>query len=311
MRQSYTNRSSVFKHVAILLCMIFALAGNICRAAVEHSSGYIQADKAKLYYQRFGTGTPILVLHGGPGLDQSYLQPQMLELAKQHEVIFYDQRGSGKSLDTTMEPAYYNLTQFTKDVEVVRQQLGIDKFVLMGHSFGGLLAMSYAIKYPEHVSKLVLVDTTPADVTGIMAAVQEITKRTEPFKEEIYPLSNYHELEKLDAAQIAALHRKLFSVYMHDPKDADKLSLVMSVESARSGFKVNELFYRSLFINLFPQLKKLQVPTLIIHGTHDIVPMWTVEQIHKAISNSQLKVIENSGHFPYIEKPDEFFKLIA
>ena len=301
---------NVFKHFMLLICLTFALVSNISYAALAHTSGYVQVDKAKLYYQRFGTGTPILVLHGGPGLDQSYLQPQMLELAKQHEVIFYDQRGSGKSLDTTMEATYFNLKQFTKDVEAVRQQLGIDKVIVLGHSFGGLLGMSYAITYPEHVSKLILVATTPADISGIMASAQEIAKRTAPFEEELYPLSDYQELEKLDAAQIAKLHRKLFSVYMHDPKDADKLTLTMSAESVRSGFKVYEMFSKSLFINLFPQLKKLQIPTLIIHGTSDIVPMWTVEQIQKAIPNAQLKVIENCGHFSYIEKQDEFLKLV-
>ncbi len=61
-------------------------------------SGHISVESGKLFYQRFGKGDPIIVVHGGPGLDQGYLLPQMLELAKDHEVIFYDQRGSGRSL---------------------------------------------------------------------------------------------------------------------------------------------------------------------------------------------------------------------
>lgn len=88
-----------------------------------------------MFYQKFGSGgIPFVVLHGGHGLDQTYLQPQMLELAKNHEIIFYEQRGSEKSLETNFTPAQINLEQFTKYLEELRKQLKLDKFILLGHS---------------------------------------------------------------------------------------------------------------------------------------------------------------------------------
>ncbi|MDR1335170.1 MAG: alpha/beta hydrolase [Holosporaceae bacterium] len=74
-------------------------------------SGYVNVERGRLFYEKFGSGEPIIIIHGGPGLDHSYLLPQMLELAKDHELIFYDQRGSGKSFDAEISSAYNRLCQ--------------------------------------------------------------------------------------------------------------------------------------------------------------------------------------------------------
>jgi hypothetical protein len=78
----------------------------------NHDQGYVEVKDGKLFYQTFGFGEPIIVLHGGPGMDQGYLLPQMLELAKEHKVTFYDQRGSGKSLDTKIDEKTITINQF-------------------------------------------------------------------------------------------------------------------------------------------------------------------------------------------------------
>jgi len=279
-----------------------------------NSSGYVQVEQGKLFYQKFGSGTPIIVLHGGPGLDQSYLLPQMLDLAKDHEVIFYDQRGSGKSLETRIDPSYINITQFTKDLEELRKQLKLDKFILLGHSWGGLLAMNYSVTYPDHLAGLILLSTAPADFKGQQAFVTEFTKRTQPIKNEIGPLSNYQEFEKLNAFEISKLYRTLFSVYFYNPRKVEDLTLNMPEVSAKSGANVLEIMSKTSWLipdtNLFPQLKKITVPTLIIHGKEDIVPLWTAEEIKKAIPHAQIASIEKCGHFPYIEKPDQMFSQI-
>lgn len=277
----------------------------------RNASGYIQVDQGKLFYQIFGSGTPIIVLHGGPGLDQSYLLPQMLELGKNHKVIFYDQRGSGKSLETNINPSYINIDAFTRDLEALRRQLGIKKFILLGHSWGGLLAMNYASMYPDNLAALILLSTAPADFRGQQAFVNEFSKRTQPIKNEISPLFNYQEFEKLTAPEISKLYRSLFSVYFYDPNDAIELTLNMSAASAKSGVKIMEVMSKTSWLrpsnNLFPQLEKLNVPTLIVHGKEDIVPIWTAQEIKEAIPQVKMFSLEKCGHFPYIEKPDEVF----
>jgi proline iminopeptidase len=277
----------------------------------SNDSGYVQVDQGKLFYQTFGSGTPIIILHGGPGLDQSHFLPQMLELEKNHKVIFYDQRGSGKSLETKINPSYINIDEFTRDLETLRKQLGIKKFILLGHSWGGFVAMNYAIMYPDNLAALILLSTAPADFRGQQAFVNEFTKRTQPIKDEISPLFNYQEFEKLTASEISKLYRSVFSVYFYHPKDAAELTLTMSAASAKSGAKVMEVMSKTSWLrpsnDLFPQLKKLNVPTLIIHGKQDIIPVWTAQEIKEAIPQAQMLSLEKCGHFPYIEKPDEVF----
>lgn len=302
---------SLCKKIVFVVCL-FNLLASYSFALSPKSSGYISVKQGRLYYEKYGSGIPILILHGGPGLglDQGYFKPQLLALAANHEVIFYDQRGSGKSLETGMDRNVINLQQFTDDIETVRKTLGFEQFILLGHSWGGLLAMNYLIKYPDHVVKLILVDSMPANLSGKLAASNALDQRLEPIKNEIAPLNDYDELKKLSAEQIIALNRKLFSVYFNNPQDSEKLTLDMTVESSLSGFKVSQMMMQDMFGNLLPQLEKLKVPTTIIHGEQDLVPLWTAQAIAKAIPNAKLVVLSNSGHFPFIEKPDEFFNAI-
>ena len=192
-------------------------------------------------------------------------------------------------------------------MEAVRKALGLEHVIVLGHSWGGLLGMKYSIKYPDHLAKLVLVDTVPADVEGIMATATNLETRLAPIKDEIAALDDYEQLEKLNAEQINALYRKAFSVNFYNQQEVEKLTLNMSAESALNGFKVNEMMMQDMFINLFPQLKQLKVPTVVIIGEQDFIPLWTSEAIVKAIPNAKLVVIPECGHFPFVEKGAEFF----
>ena len=115
-----------------------------------------------LYHETSGEGRPIILLHGGPGLDHTYLFPQMGVLSKKYQLITYDQRGSGKSLNTELNDKAINTSVFVEDLESLRKKLGLEKFILMGHSWGGRLAMDYAIRHPEHVESLILIGSAPA-----------------------------------------------------------------------------------------------------------------------------------------------------
>lgn len=306
----------------VFTCLLLSFAFTGCpenksdeTVKIEASqSDYIDVEKGKLFFQKFGTGEPIIVLHGGPGLDHNYLLPQMLELAKDHELIFYDQRGSGKSLETPFQPQYINIEQFSKDLNQLAASLGLKKFILMGHSWGGLLAMHYTINYPDNVSNLILVNSAPADYKGQQAFVNEFDKRTKQIKEKVKPLFNYEDFVKLDETEMSNLYRTLFSVYFNNPKDSRHLTLNINKESAQSGFKVMEEMSKTFWIrpntDLFPYLKTLNVPTLVIHGKQDIVPWHTAQEIKEAIPHAKIFYLENCGHFPFIEKPQQFFSAV-
>lgn len=280
----------------------------------HHTSGYVKVKQGQLFYQRYGTGTPIIILHGGPGLDQGYLQPQLLALAANHTVIFYDQRGSGKSLETQLTTDYININQFTDDLEALRTQLGLNNIILLGHSWGGFLAMNYTIHYPKNISKLILLSSAPASFKGQQAFLNEFAKRTETIKKEIVPLFNDQSFAQLNSEQLSRLYQTLFSVYCYNPKDAAKLTLKMNEKSAQSGQQVMALMAQTSSItantNLLSLLEKLQIPTLLIHGEDDIVPLWTAHEIKQAIPHAQIAILKQCGHFPYIEQPKLLFSHI-
>lgn len=275
-------------------------------------SGYVKVEEGELFYEKFGTGEPMVVLHGGPGFDHSYLMPGMLDLAKDHEVIFYDQRGSGLSLKTSLQPDRINLKHFVKDLDDLRKHFGLKKFILVGHSWGGYLAMSYAIEHPEAVSKLVLITPAPADYKGMQSFLSNVSKKTE--KMDMAALSDYEKFKELTAEQVSDLYREFLSVYFYNPKDAEKLTLNAKKESLESGFKVEEELSKTVTCNptnnLFPKLRSLKVPTLVIHGDVDVIPWQTAKQTHEAIPGAKWVLLKNCGHFPYVEKPSELFKNI-
>ncbi len=278
----------------------------------QHRQGFVVIADGSLYYNEIGRGIPIIIVHGGPGvLDQGYLQPQLLQLAAEHRLIFYDQRGSGKSLNTKLDEKHINIDQFVEDLEVLRVSLGLEKFILMGHSWGGLLGMQYAIAHQDHLLGFVLLNTAPADEKGQKAFVDEFEKRTKNIQDDIKLLFAYENLKALNATQISALYRKLFSVYFYDPNKVKDLNLNFNVASAQSGVRVMEVMLKTSWlrpnINLFPQLKTLNVPTFILHGKQDIVPVWTAEEIKSAIPHAEIVILDHCDHFPFIEQPSQFF----
>lgn len=273
--------------------------------------GFVSVKDGHIFYRTAGQGLPLIVLHGGPGLSHDYLLPQLYKLAEHNFVIFYDQRGSGKSLETKLDGEHINIHQFVEDLEDLRKSFGFNKFILMGHSWGGLLAMEYAIEHQDHLIGLILLNSAPADDKGQKAFLDEFELRSKNIQNDIKPFFAYEDFKNLNATQISDLYRKLFSIYFYNPEDIKDLTLNFSVESANSSFKVMEEMSKKFWLqpglNLFPSLKGLTIPTFILHGKQEIVPAWTAQEIKDAIPHAEIVILDNCDHFPYIEQPSQFF----
>src|ERR1700674_1044613 len=117
-------------------------AGNVYRM----EEGFVDAHGVLIYYKIIGRGAPLMIVHGGPGASHDYLLPHLLPLARTNRLIFIDERGSGRSqkLDDATK---YTVENMVEDVEDIRQALGLGEISLMGHSSGGVLAQTYALKY--------------------------------------------------------------------------------------------------------------------------------------------------------------------
>lgn len=303
----------------VLYLVITCLSGCFDASEVQlqkfsksHEQNYVDVKEGKLFYQTFGHGDPMIVLHGGPGMDQNYLLPQMLELAKDHKITFYDQRGSGKSLDTKVDGKTININQFVEDLEILRAKLGYKRFTLIGHSWGGFLAMHYAIAYKEHLQALILLNSIPATLKGTQAFAREYNKITAPVKKRIEEIYNSPDFAQGEPKLVEEFYYLVFPKYLAKEADLQKLSLKVSQNSTNGGFKkINDIFFQndlSKPYNLTSDLNKLNIPTLVVHADKDPVPLWTAQEIHNSIPHSKLLVIKDCGHFPYVEKPEELFK---
>src|SRR5271165_7212038 len=120
--------------------------------------GYVDAHGVLIYYTTVGRGEPLMIVHGGPGASHDYFLPYLLPLARTNKLIFIDERGSGRS-EKLEDVKQYTVENMASDVEAVREALGLGRISLLGHSYGGVLAEAYALKYPEHLSHLVLAST--------------------------------------------------------------------------------------------------------------------------------------------------------
>ena len=123
--------------------------------------GRVPAGNASLYARDIGKGPPAIVLHGGPDFDSAYLLPSLDRLADIYRLVYYDQRGRGKSADG-VQPGDVSLATDLEDIERVRQHFGLEVPTLLGHSWGSVLALEYALRYPTRVSRLILMNPAPA-----------------------------------------------------------------------------------------------------------------------------------------------------
>ena len=275
--------------------------------SAEFKETYVITENAALFCRHAGQGTPIIVIHGGPGLSQDYLLPYMGKLADTNEVVFYNQRGSGES-SGEITAASLNVKNFMKDIEAVQNAFGFEKTTIIGHSFGGLLAMKYAITHPERVNKLILINSMAHSKANHLLTLDNWNIRMSPFMEEFNSLKNSTAFEEGDPDTHIRYYQLVFATYLHNPDLVGRLNLKMSQSAFINARKAQKIFSKELSdYDLSENLKLVSFPTLIVTGTSDITPVFIAEEIHKLIPDSRYLVIQDCGHFPYLEQPEEFF----
>ena len=273
---------------------------------------FVPSGKAKLFCRVTGQGKPLIVIHGCPGLTQDYLLPQMYELAKNNFMIFYDQRGCGKST-VDINANTINIESFLNDIEAIRKAFNLDKISILGHSWGGFLAMQYTITYPERVDKLILSNSAPASSEGYALFGQEYMRRMSAYQKELEKISSSQGFRDGDTCVMEQFYRLIFRQYCYIPEKADLLNLRMTSIASLNGAKVSEILRENVLdkpFNLNKDSKALKVSTLILHGDADPIPPNTAQDIHEHISGSKYVLMKNCGHFPYVEDPATYFKHI-
>ena len=136
----------------ILLILVIFLNGII----YSQEEGIIKNNDSEIYYRTFGKGIPILIINGGPGMSSDGFVGLATRLSQKYKTIIYDQRGTGKSTIAKPDSTNITINLMVNDIESLRKHLNIDKWIILGHSFGGMLASYYATIYPEHLSAMIL-----------------------------------------------------------------------------------------------------------------------------------------------------------
>jgi proline iminopeptidase len=276
-------------------------------------SGYTTSTPVPLYWVRYGRvgAPPLLVLHGGPGAHHDYLLPQMLELANDYELVLYDQRGGGLSKTDDRTPITWQT--HVSDLDAVVEELHIDPLSLVGYSWGGLLALLYAIegaanRARHEPSRLVLIDPAPATRQFRRAFEAEFSARqSSPAVAQLRSGLAASDLRERDPD---AYRQRAFELsvagYFADP------TLAHDLTPFRVTGRVQQSVWDSLgdFDLLAPGLlNSIAAPTLIVHGSNDPIPLASSEAVADAIGAS-LVVIDGAGHVPYVEQPRQLFDAV-
>lgn len=274
---------------------------------------YVDIDGARLFVRLVGSGEPLLILHGGPGMSHDYLAPQFIDLlANEYQLIFYDQRASGRSTGVE-DTSRLTILQFTDDLEILRQQLELNRVNLLGHSFGGLLAMYYAFSYPENVNKLLLIETSPAswelNFPHFRKTIAE--RQTESDRQELSILRSRNDF-KTNPELVDRYFKLYFKPFFKDSSLIRQLSLGIDNDWGSKFYLTNDRIWKSLGrYDIHDQLNIINAPTLIMHCEFSVLAVAGAQEIERMIPNSTLVIMEGVGHFPYIEDPTAFYRTIS
>ncbi|MDQ5891120.1 MAG: proline iminopeptidase [Candidatus Dependentiae bacterium] len=261
-----------------------------------------------------GEGPPIVMLHGGPGMTHDYLVQGLKRLAESYTLFFFDQRGCGLSRDETMTSETVNLATYVQDIEVLRAHFGLEKIMVLGHSWGGFLAMHYAATYPERVEKLILVGPLPMSYEGCVAFEAECVKRLASYQKELEMVSMSPTYAAGEPEVVEQYYRILFRIYFHNAKRVQELELhVRDRETVMRWRTVEEIFTKTFFAEPFDvhhNLKNITARTLFVHGDFDPIVPTFVETMSRLVANSEYVLIKKCGHFPWLEQPRAFFAAV-
>ncbi len=249
-----------------------------------------------------------LVIHGGPGGDHSGFKPAFSPLTSRMQLVYFDHRGQGRS--ARGDPALYTLDENVEDMEALRRHLGLGRVVSLGTSYGGMVAMAHAIRYPEAVSHLVLM-VTAAHGGFIPRARQIVAERGTPEQQQACEMlwaGGFRTAEQVQHyyAVMGPLYARRY--------DAASAAAVRG-RAEPSPEPLNRAFGPDGFLRSFDlraDLPRITAPTLVLAGRHDwICPPEFSEEIHRLIPGSCLRVFEDSSHSLRIDEPDALLDAIG
>ena len=259
-------------------------------------------DGYRVFFEELGSGFPLIVLHGGPGLDHSMFRPYLDPLGDDFRLLYLDERGQGRS--DRVDPAKLSLDVFARDVDRLADALGLESFALLGHSFGAIIATHHAIRFGTAVAYVISggADSSDALMADVHASLEAMGEAGEPIAaswDAEASVTTQDELKQLLRDQMP------FHFHGEPPPDYGD-DTVGSPEVLRyfASAGYGDFDFR-------PRLRDVQRPTLIVVGDHDRTTTPRAARVlHDGIPNSELVVIPDAGHMSFVEQAELYLEAV-
>jgi len=274
----------------------------LCDEIPGLKKGFADILGGKLYYEEEGHGVPLVLINGGPGSTHHMFHPRFSSYKKFAHMIYYDQRGTGKVTSRDDTGKTYSLRQAIEDLESLRKALKLDKWFVLGWSYGGFLAQCYALTYPERVKGLILGSSLDGlkKVNAMQNNRQQdfISKEEQEAIKKVWAAKDAGKLTLVQAYYNASLAGDWKRNSYEKPASEDLIRTALYVWCPAPGFR--ELIcseYFNEFCGLDGKFDDFEIPTLIIEGKWDSNwGMDKVEFMRKNHPHAQVEIFEKSGH---------------
>jgi proline-specific peptidase len=243
----------------------------------------------------------LLYLHGGPGFDHAYFKPSPAALIDAAQFVYLDQRGQGRSDRVPVESC--TIEQMAFDAATFCRALGIERPAVLGHSFGGFVALHLAIHHPGVVGSLILVDTaaSSADMAGAMQRLEE------RYGAEVRSAAEPVFGGDFSEAAMTEFMRLVAPAYVHDPEKMGPVLETWGRSSFNTEVAAHYFANRAALYDVRDRLGEIRVPTLVVVGENDwLIPPGASRVVAEGVPGAELVVIPRAGHFPFHERPEAY-----
>lgn len=297
-----------FKYL-LLSCLLIAQFSWAQEVTFE---GLKPVNGTELYCKVIGKGEPLVVLHGGPGLSHDYFLPHLLPLAERFQLILFDQRAQGQS-SLELDASQVSVQAMVDDIEGIRQVFGLQKIHLMAHSWGASIAVRYAAQYPESIQSLILVSAVPLNPQAFEEKMQSMPRPAQHPQDSLerVALIASEAFKNQEAAAIEKLLLLNFRRSAYDRNNIKKLQLNLRPTFSKGSQVLGGMGPEAMVYDLTETAKKITCPTLVVHGKADLIPLEISLETVRTIPNASLRQMMKSGHFPFVEEPGKFNKMIS
>ena len=278
--------------------------------------GFVPVSGFQVWFRSIGGGSdqegiPLLILHGGPGAPHDYLENLEALASQTQKVIFYDQLGCGRS-DHPDDQSLCQVSRFADEVAIIRQELGLERVHILGQSWGGMLAIEYALRQPSGLISLILSNTT----SSIPMWVAEANRLRAELPAEVNATLIRHEvegtttdLEYTQAMEVFYLRHVCRVSPMPEfvQRTFDNMGYVYNYMNGPSEFHVIGVIKDW---DRTDRLSEIHIPTLILSGRYDKSTPMINEVLHRGIAGSEWVIFENSSHLSHVEEPELYMQTV-